>query len=35
VPVLARAPDGYRYVKKSEFADAFYEIDESEAPVVR
>jgi site-specific DNA recombinase len=35
VSVLARAPYGYRYVKKSEHADAFYEIDESEAPVVR
>jgi site-specific DNA recombinase len=35
VSVLARAPYGYRYVKKSEHADAFFEIDESEAPVVR
>src|SRR3954454_14460574 len=35
VSVLARAPYGYRYVKKSEHADACYEIDESEAPVVR
>src|SRR4051812_17263549 len=35
VSVLARAPYGYRYVKKSEDADAFYEIDEFEAPVVR
>ncbi len=35
VSVLARAPYGYRYVKKSEHADAVYEIDESEAPVVR
>jgi site-specific DNA recombinase len=35
VSVLARAPYGYQYVKKSEHADAFYEIDESEAPVVR
>src|SRR3954447_8336352 len=35
VSVLARAPYGYRYVKKSEHADAFYEIDESEAPIVR
>ena len=35
VSVLARAPYGYRYVKKSEHADAFYEIDESEAPVAR
>jgi site-specific DNA recombinase len=35
VSVLARAPYGYRYVKKSEHADAVYEIDESEAPVLR
>ena len=35
VSVLARAPYGYRCVKKSEHADALYEIDESEAPVVR
>ncbi len=35
VSVLARAPYGYRYVKKSEHADAFFEIDETEAPVVR
>ncbi|HUY58735.1 MAG TPA: recombinase family protein [Solirubrobacteraceae bacterium] len=35
VSVLARAPYGYRYVKRSEHADACYEIDESEAPVVR
>ena len=35
VSVLARAPYGYRYVKKSEHADAFFEIDEVEAPVVR
>jgi len=35
VSVLARAPYGYRYVKKSEHADAFLEIDEAEAPVVR
>jgi site-specific DNA recombinase len=35
VSVLARAPYGYRYVKKSEHADAFYEIDEVEAAVVR
>jgi site-specific DNA recombinase len=35
VSVLARAPYGYRYIKKSEHADAFYEIDESEAPVLR
>jgi site-specific DNA recombinase len=35
VSVLARAPYGYRYVKKSEHADAFFEIDEVQAPVVR
>ncbi len=35
VSVLARAPYGYRYVKRSEHADAFFEIDEAEAPVVR
>ena len=33
--MLGRAPYGYRYVKKSERADAFYEIDELEAVVVR
>ena len=35
VAVLARAPYGYRYVKKSEQLDAFYEVDELEAQVVR
>jgi site-specific DNA recombinase len=35
VAVLANAPYGYRYVKKSEHVDAFYEIDELEALVVR
>ncbi len=35
VSVMARAPYGYRYVKRSEHADAFFEIDETEAPVVR
>jgi len=35
VSVLSHAPYGYRYVKKSELADAFYEIDELEAPIVR
>jgi site-specific DNA recombinase len=35
VSVLARAPYGYRYVKKSEHADAVYEIDEAQAPIVR
>ena len=35
VSVLSNAPYGYRYVKKSEHADAFYEIDQLEAPMVR
>ena len=35
VSVLARAPYGYRSIKKSEHADACYEIDELEAAVVR
>ena len=35
VSVMARAPYGYRYVKRSEHADAFFEIDETEAPIVR
>jgi site-specific DNA recombinase len=35
VSVLSHAPYGYRYVKKSEHADAFYEIDELETPIVR
>jgi site-specific DNA recombinase len=35
VSVLARAPYGYRYVKRSEHTDALYEIEETEAPVVR
>ena len=35
VNVLSGAPYGYRYVKKSETAAAFYEIVESEAKVVR
>jgi len=34
VSVLSHAPYGYRYVKKTEHADAFYEIDELEAPIV-
>lgn len=33
--VLSAAPYGYRYAKKSEHADAFYEIAEAEAHVVR
>jgi site-specific DNA recombinase len=32
---MARAPYGYRYVKRSEHADACFEVDEAEAPVVR
>ena len=35
VNVLSGAPYGYRYVKKSETAAAYYEIVESEAKVVR
>src|SRR6266571_1840468 len=35
VSVLSHAPYGYRYVRKSEQADARYEIVESEATVVR
>src|SRR6516164_5562303 len=35
VSVLSGAPYGYRYVRRTEHADAFYEIDELEAPVVR
>ena len=35
VSVMARAPYGYRYVRRSEHADACFEIDETEAPVVR
>ncbi|MGH2928853.1 MAG: recombinase family protein, partial [Solirubrobacteraceae bacterium] len=33
--VLAGAPYGYRYVRKSEHADAYYEVDEAQAQVVR
>src|SRR5919108_2373667 len=33
--VLSGAPYGYRYVRKSEHMDAFYEIDEVQATVVR
>jgi site-specific DNA recombinase len=33
--VLSGAPYGYRYVRKSEHVDAFYEIDEAQATVVR
>jgi site-specific DNA recombinase len=35
VAVLSRAPYGYRYVRKSEHADAYLEIDETQARVVR
>jgi site-specific DNA recombinase len=34
VSVLSGAPYGYRYVRRTEHADAFYEIDELEAPIV-
>ena len=34
VSVLSHAPYGYRYVKKTEHADAFFEINELEAPIV-
>jgi len=33
--VLSAAPYGYRYVKKTEHCDAYYEIDEAQADVVR
>jgi site-specific DNA recombinase len=33
--VLAGAPYGYRYIRKSEHVDAYYEVDEAEAQVVR
>ncbi|MCA1697461.1 MAG: recombinase family protein, partial [Actinobacteria bacterium] len=33
--MLSAAPYGYRYVKKTEHCDAYYEIDEAEADVVR
>jgi site-specific DNA recombinase len=35
VAVLTRAPYGYRYIKKSEHADAYFQIDEAQAQVVR
>nr|WP_249011272.1 recombinase family protein [Conexibacter sp. DBS9H8] len=35
VSVMSRAPYGYRYVKKTEHADAFWEIDETQARIVR
>src|ERR1700694_5669351 len=33
--VLGSAPYGYRYVRRSEHADAYFQIDEARAPVVR
>jgi len=33
--VLAGAPYGYRYIRRSEHTDAYYEVDEAEAQVVR
>ena len=33
--VMSGAPYGYRYVRKSQHMDAFYEIDEGEAEIVR
>jgi len=33
--VLSGAPFGYRYIKKTEHCDAYYEIDEAQAQVVR
>jgi len=35
VSVLSGAPYGYRYIKKSETAEAYYEVIEAEAEVVR
>jgi site-specific DNA recombinase len=35
VAVLSRAPYGYRYIRKSEHTDAYFEIDEAQAQVVR
>jgi len=35
VNVLVAAPYGYHYVKKSESAAAYYQVSETEAPVVR
>lgn len=35
VSVLSAAPYGYQCVKRTEHADALYEIDELEAPIVR
>src|SRR2546422_4858413 len=35
VNVLSGAPYGYRYMKKSDHADAYYEVHEAEAEIVR
>jgi len=35
VNVLGKAPYGYRYIKKSDNAEAYYEVNETEAEVVR
>ena len=35
VNVLSAAPYGYRYVKKTDQADAYYQVDEAEAALVR
>src|SRR5437867_159626 len=35
VNVLGGAPYGYRYIKKSDNADAYYEVNEAEAEIVR
>src|SRR5262245_11315499 len=35
VNILSGAPYGYRYVRKSDKADAYYEVNETEAEVVR
>jgi site-specific DNA recombinase len=35
VSVLVGAPYGYRYIRKSESAAAYYQVSETEAPVVR
>src|SRR5437867_2801457 len=35
VNVLSGAPYGYRYIKRSETADAYYEVNEAEAEIVR
>jgi site-specific DNA recombinase len=35
VNVLSAAPYGYRYVKKTDQADAYYQVDEGEAALVR